>query len=189
MLRTVPLMLTALPLLGCISAPDVVLLDRKTVLEEQASGELHPLENDLREAVLVPKGEDFTRAQLRESGEDLSGSTLSTVTRIHALIRTDADYLDDLLVRRCIGEGRSGLVVETPRTCSGSASAGRTSAAVQRVNRARRQLWRYLQDKQPGVSEEEVRTTWRRHHLESVVCDGQIQNDDGKWEIKRCNGS
>jgi uncharacterized protein YdbL (DUF1318 family) len=171
---------------ACISAPDVVLLDRKTVLEEQASGELHPLENDLREAAIVPKGADFTRAQLRESGEDLSRGTLSTVVRIHALVRTDAEYLDDLLVRRCIGEARSGLLVETPRTCAGSVNTGRSSAAVQRVNRARRQLWRYLHEKRPNATEEQVRATWHEHHLASVVCGGQIEAEDGQWKVKRC---
>jgi hypothetical protein len=187
--RLLAFLLVAAPLGGCISAPDVVLLDRKTVLEEQASGELHPLENDLREAAIVPKGADFTRAELREAGEDMTHGTLSTVVNIHGVIRTEADYLDDLLVRRCIGEAFSGLLVETPRTCAGRQKAGRTSEAIQRVNRARRQMWRYLQGKRPGTPEEEVRTTWRRHHLEAVVCDGQVQNEEGEWEIKRCNGS
>ncbi|MBX3246664.1 MAG: DUF1318 domain-containing protein [Myxococcales bacterium] len=170
---------------GCISAPDVVLLDRKTVLEELASGELHPLENDLRDEAIVPRGVDFTRAQLREAGADTSAGTLSRVVQIHALLRTETEYLDELLVMRCVGEGRTGLLVETPRSCTTRVSQTRTSAAVQRVNRARRQLWRYLREQRPGVSEEEIRGTWRRHHLASVVCGGQIETEGG-WEVKRC---
>jgi hypothetical protein len=171
---------------GCVHAGDVVLLDRKTVLEEQASGELHPLENDLREAVIVPRGAEFTRAELEEAGADLSEGTLSRVIDVGALVRTEADFIDDLLVRRCIGEGQSGLLVETPRTCLGRTDEGRSSAAVQRVNRARRQLWRYLHEKRAEIPEHELRATWRRLHLESVVCGGQVQNEDGKWETKRC---
>lgn len=171
---------------GCIHPPNVVLLDRKTVLEEQASGELHPLENDLREAAIVPRGAELTRAQLEEAGADLSGSTLTTIVQIHGLLRTDAAFLDELLVRRCIGEASSGLLSETPGACSGRVNQGRVSSAVQRVNRARRQLWRYLHEQRPTSTEEELRTAWRRHHLESVVCGGQVQRDDGEWEAKRC---
>ena len=178
------LLLTLVP--ACIRPPDVVLLDRKTVLEEQASGELHPLENDLREAAIVPKGEDFTRAQLREAGADLSRDTMSTIVQIHGILRADSEVLDDLLVRRCIGEARTGLLVETPRSCAGRTSETRTSAAVQRVNRARRQLWAYMHEQQPGTSLDELRVAWRRHHLQSVVCGGQIEQDDGQWGIKRC---
>jgi hypothetical protein len=171
---------------GCVHAGDVVLLDRKTVLEEQASGELHPLENDLREAAIVPRGGEFTRAELEEAGADLSEGTLSRVIEVGALVRTEAELIDDLLVRRCVGEGHSGLLVETPRSCLGRTDESRSSAAVQRVNRARRQLWRYLHEKRPEVPEPELRATWRRLHLESVVCGGQVQDEDGKWQIKRC---
>jgi hypothetical protein len=173
-------------LTACIRPPDVMLLDRKTVLEEQASGELHPLENDLREAAIVPRGVELTRAQLREAGADLSDGALGNLVDVHGLLRTDADYLDELLVRRCIGEATSGLLVETPRTCAGRVGEERASAAVQRVNRGRRQLWRHLHERRPDVSERRVRATWRRHHLETVVCGGHIQRDDGEWEVKRC---
>lgn len=184
-MRTLVVSLSILTCVGCISAPDVVLLDRKTVLEELASGELHPLENDLRDEAIVPRGVDFTRAQLRGAGADTSAGTLSQVVRIHALLRTEAEYLDELLVLRCVGEGRAGLLVETPRSCTTRVSQTRTSAAVQRVNRARRQLWRYLREQRPGASEQDVRSTWRQHHLASVVCGGQVESDAG-WEIKGC---
>lgn len=186
-MRRLPLLLLLLPLLpACIRPPDVVLLDRKTVLEEQASGELHPLENDLREEAIVPRGEELTRAQLREAGADLSRSTLSTIVQVHGLLRTEAEYLDELLVRRCVGEALSGLLVETPRSCAGRVSEARSSAAVQRVNRGRRQLWRHLHELRPEASEQEVRAAWRRHHLEAVVCGGQIQVAGGGWEVKPC---
>jgi hypothetical protein len=175
-----------LALAACIRPPDVVLIDRKTLLEEQASGELQPLENDLRESALVPKGTEFTRGELEEAGADLSRDNITSIVRVHAVLVSEAEFLDDLLVRRCIGEARSGLLVETPRTCAGRTSASRTSAAVQRVNRGRRQLWQYLHAQRPEATLDELRDRWRTHHLKALVCGGQFQSDDGAWEVKKC---
>lgn len=174
-------------LLGaCISAPDVVMLDRKTVLEEQASGELLPLANALREAAIVPKGVPFTRGQLEEAGVDLSHDALGQLVQLQHPPQSELEYLDSLLVRRCIGEARSGLLVETPETCSGDQTAIRTSAAIQRVNRSRKQLWRYLYERKPAERQETIRRLWRQRHLSTVVCGGQIQDDDGHWSVKAC---
>ena len=186
MRRHLQLILVSLSLSACVHAGDVVMLDRKSVLEEQASGELHPLENDLRDAVIVPRGAEYTRAELESAGVDLSHGTLSRVMEVHALVRTEADFLDDLLVRRCIGEGFTGLLVETPRTCLGRRDEGRVSATVQRVNRARRQLFRYLHEERPEIPEPELRARWRERHVKSVVCGAQVQREDGAWEVKRC---
>ena len=188
--RTLGLLAALLPptslLAGCIRPPDVVLLDRKTVLEEQASGELYALENELREEVIVPKGVEFTRGELREAGADLSRGSLSAIVAVHAAMRSDLERVDDLLVRRCVGEAQNGLLVETPGTCAGRTHATRVSAAVQRVNRARRQLWRWMHEHRPESSEEELRERWRAHHLGTVVCGGQVQDGAGRWEPKRC---
>jgi uncharacterized protein YdbL (DUF1318 family) len=96
------------------------------------------------------------------------------------------ELLDDLLVRRCVGEANTGLLEETPATCSGRHNAQRTSASVQRVNRARRQLWQYLHEKDPSLSPDDVRRRWRVKHLDAVVCGGQVQRDDGAWEVRGC---
>ena len=175
----------ALLLSACISAPDLVMLDRKTVLEEQASGELLPLANALRETAIVPKGVPFTRGQLEEAGVDLGHDALGQLIQLQQLPLSELDYLDNLLVRRCIGEARSGLLVETPETCSGD-QTDRTSAAIQRVNRSRKQLWRYLYERKPTERQETIRRLWRQRHLVTVVCGGQIQDDEGRWSIKAC---
>ncbi|HRQ04434.1 MAG TPA: DUF1318 domain-containing protein [Nitrosomonas halophila] len=180
------LILCALPVTGCITPPDVVMLDRKTVLEEQASGELYALENELRELVLLPKGVDYTRGQLSDAGADLSRTSLSVISEVHTLLRLDSEFLDDLLVRRCVGEARSGLIVETTATCAGRTAARRISATVQRVNRARRQLWEWMHSQQPDRSLDEIRNSWRQHHLAAVVCGGQIEDEDGAWMVKQC---
>ncbi|MDX2009616.1 MAG: DUF1318 domain-containing protein [Myxococcaceae bacterium] len=171
---------------SCIKAPDVVLVDRQTMLEEQVSGELEALDQELREQVLVPTSADFSRGQLEAAGVDLGDDTLSQVTRVHAVLMSELEILDDLLVRRCVGEALTGLIEETPSTCSGRHSAQRTSAAVHRVNRARRQLWDFLGRTSPARSAAEIAQTWRQAHLEGVVCGAQVQAPSGAWGVKRC---
>ncbi len=171
---------------ACISAPDVVMLDRKTVLEEQASGELLPLVNALRESAIVPKGVHVTRGQLEEAGVDMSHDALGQLVELQQLPVSELDYLDNLLVRRCIGEARSGLLVETPDACTEGPATIRTSAAIQRVNRSRKQLWRYLHERKPGEPQETVRALWRQRHVTTVVCGGQIQDEEGRWHVKEC---
>jgi uncharacterized protein YdbL (DUF1318 family) len=192
-MRSDPIVVAALAALvvavysGCISAPEVVLVDRKTLLEEQAGGELVALENELREEVLHAEAAPFTRQHLRnDAGADLSDDTLGTIVSVHALITTDAEVVDDLLRRRCVGEAVSGLLVATPARCAGRTIAARTSAIVQRVNRGRRQLWQYLHEQQPDVSEPALRERWRQHHADTIVCGGQVQRPDLTWQVKAC---
>jgi hypothetical protein len=181
---SLPLLLSLFP--GCIRPPDVILLDRKTVLEEQASGEMVALENELREVAITPRGAVLTRGQLDEAGADLSRDALSTVVSIYRSLNSEAELVDQSLRQRCVGEARNGLLVETPTTCTGGVGAERMSAAVQRVNRSRRQLWRHMQELEPEKHEEEVRRLWRARHLHTVVCGAQVQTDDGGWELKKC---
>ncbi|CCE25516.1 MULTISPECIES: DUF1318 domain-containing protein [Methylotuvimicrobium] len=176
----------ALSLAACISAPDVVLLDRKTILEEQAAGELLTLANALRESAIVPQAVPYTRGQLEAAGTDLSHDALGRLVQLQQIPLSEIDYLDNLLVGRCIGEARSGLLIETPATCTGPAATVRTSAAVQRVNRSRKQLWRYLQEHNPESSSVQIRDIWRQRHLQALVCGGQVQQDSGEWDIKQC---
>jgi hypothetical protein len=57
---------------------------------------------------------------------------------------------------------------------------------VHRVNRARKQLWQYLSDAEPGTPAETLRARWRAAHVKTVVCGGQVQRDDGGWETVSC---
>lgn len=180
------LILLALLTPACIKAPDVVLVDRQTMLEEQVSGELEALDQELREQVLVPTSADFSRGQLEAAGVDLGDDTLSQVTRVHAVLMSELELLDDLLVRRCVGEALTGLLEETPTTCNGRHTAQRTTAAVHRVNRARRQLWEFLARTAAGRTAADVARAWREAHLEGVICGGQVQTASGAWEVKRC---
>jgi uncharacterized protein YdbL (DUF1318 family) len=60
-------------------------------------------------------------------------------------------------------------------------------ASVARVNRDRRQLWAWMAGQRSG-SEDAVRKAWRRNHLAALPCGAQVQDDDGGWEVKRCDG-
>jgi hypothetical protein len=176
----------ALALAGCIKPPDVVVVDRATALEAQAAGEYPELERALRHAGITPKGADFTRGQLTAAGVDTSRTEMDEVLRIYSEVQTDAQLVDALLVRRCIGEASDGLLRETPSTCSGTVDVAEASRAVQRTNRNRRQIWALMRAELKGATDEQVRRAWRQAHLIGVVCGGNVQRDDGSWEVKPC---
>src|SRR5262245_61436539 len=101
-------------LAGCIKAPEIVLVDRATALEQQAAGSFHELEHQLARARNQPQPAPPTPEQLEELGNPPPNLTDKTD-------RTDADRVDELLKQRCIGEARDGLVADTPEACKGSA--------------------------------------------------------------------
>lgn len=175
----------AATLAGCVRAPDTVyLVDKKTVLEHQASGEFRVLENDLNDSAIKPRGETFTGAELEASGVSAGGA--SVVAQLYATTRSDDDRLDELLVRKCVGEANTGLLEETPSNCVGTVEAEEVSRLVQRANRNRRQVWAYIVQQTPGATEEDVKEKWRVNHLKSLICGGQIQGPKGAWDVKKC---
>jgi hypothetical protein len=171
---------------GCIKAPNVVVLDHKTALEQQAAGEYIDLEAELLQAGLAHKGEDIARSQLEQQQIDLQDSSLGEIARIYSAVRTDAQWLDSLLVARCIAEGLDGLLQETPERCQQDVDRGELARVIGRANLSRRQIWQVIQKHQPGASLEQVRDTWRGLHLKRVVCGGQIQRAAQNWEQKKC---
>jgi hypothetical protein len=112
-------------------------------------------------------------------------------------VRTDA-----LLIKRCLGEALDGTLVLTIDPCTGTLDVPSVDQLVERVNRNRRQLWRWLaaqtrgqgRDKgrdrgsDPGSekADDEVRAAWRKIHLVGLVCGGAYQVTGGGWEIKKC---
>ncbi len=164
---------------SCLRAPQIVVDDRATVLEEQAGGSFDELERQLARAAIVPHPDALTPEQLEALGA-------APPLLVDHTGRTDADRLDDLLAQHCVGEGRDGLLAETPQACHGAIDRDAATALVGRVNRARIQLWRWLHARRPDVPSDALRRTWRRLHAEGVVCGGWIQRDDGVWEAKGC---
>ncbi len=178
MTRTILLVLCAA---GCVRAPDVVIVDRKTALEQQASGSFRGLEEELEQAGLLPRPTTVTGAQLTEAGVARAGGP-----RVEAPGLPDALQADTLLTQRCVGEALDGTVVLTVASCTGTIDVPQTNRLIERVNRNRRQLWRWMEEKSPGKSPEEVKAAWRQWHVAGLVCGAQLQGAGGEWEIKRC---
>ena len=173
-------LLLALVSTACVRAPDVVITDRRTALEQQAQGSFRGLEEELEQAGLVPRPAPLTAAQLAQAGVTREGQS------------NDADGLPDsvradtLLVQRCVGEGSDGLLVLTVETCTGAMDVPQVTRMVARVNRNRRQMWTWIGTREPRRTPAEVQATWREVHLAGVICGGQVQKPDGTWEVKRC---
>lgn len=182
---TRPLTLAAVALLagtagsGCVSAPQITMSDRATALEEQAAGSFDELERRLDHAAAAPRPVPLTPDQLEALG-------IRSMPLVDDAEATDADRLDALLRTRCIGEGREGLLVDTREACRGRQDLSAALELVDRVNRARVRLWRWMQQERGDASAEALRRTWRRAHARGVVCGGWIQRDDGGWEEKGC---
>ena len=170
---------------ACITAPPVIIADRKTALEEQASGSFPSLTGELQQAGVSARPVPYTRGQLEAAGVPV-GKGDEQLAQEEAT--TEADLLDQLLLRRCIGEKLDGTLDETPATCTEPIAAGRQARLLERENRRRFQIWRTLAArlaaKQPTL--DEVRKAWRKAHLGEVICGGQVQLEGGAWETKKC---
>ena len=172
------LLLAALALPGCIRAPEIVMVDRATALEEQASGSFKEMERRLARAGMSPTPVPFTPNQLEELGIQ--------PTPLVENIGTQADRVDELLRRHCVGEGKDGLLVDTRRQCTAGRMSADDVALVERVNRSRQQLWQWMRTIRPSLPEESMRRSWQQVHAQGVVCGGWVEADDGTWGEKKC---
>jgi hypothetical protein len=178
--------LAALALTGCFTPPAVVIVDRRTALEQQASGSFRGLEEELEQAGLAPRPAALTPAQLGASGVRRDGlEATDTDDETSDAVRSDA-----LLVKRCLGEALDGTLVLTVDPCTGTVDVPSVDQLVERINRNRRQLWRWLAGQTRGhgreKTDEEVRAAWRQTHLAGLPCGGQYQVAGGAWEVKKC---
>jgi hypothetical protein len=165
--------------LGCIRAPEIVLVDRATALEQQAAGSYAELERKLARATMAPRPAPLTPEQLETLG-------IAPPSLVDDTERTDADRVDALLAQHCIGEAKDGLIVETHDACKGAADRAQANELIERTNSARQQLWRWMKERKHERSLDEVRRAWHGEHARGVVCGGWIQGDDGKWAEKKC---
>jgi hypothetical protein len=173
------LLLAALVAPGCIRAPEIVMVDRATALEEQAAGSFKDVEQRLARAGMSPTPVPLTPNQLEDLG-------LQPTPLVENMGKTQADRVDELLRRHCVGEGRDGLLVDTRRRCQAGRLTADDVALVDRVNRARQQLWQWMRTVRPGVPEEQLRRSWQQLHAQGVVCGGWVEADDGTWGEKKC---
>jgi len=168
-----------LPLVGCVGNPQFVVVDRATALEEQAGGSFEELERKLLRAGIAPRPVPFTPEELEALG-------MRQQDVVNTAELTPADWVDRLLRQRCVGEGKDGLLVETPSDCTGAADPEEVAGLVERTNRARSQLWKWMQSERPKAGADQVRRAWQQAHAAGVVCGGWRQRDDGTWEAKAC---
>ncbi|RKH68416.1 DUF1318 domain-containing protein [Corallococcus llansteffanensis] len=173
------LLLATLAAPGCIRAPEIVMVDRATALEEQASGSFKDVEQRLARAGMSPTPVPLTPNQLEDLG-------IQPTPLVENLGKTPADRVDDLLRRHCVGEGRDGLLVVTRRQCQAGRMSSDDVALVERVNRGRMQLWQWMRTVRPGVPEATLRQGWQQAHAEGVVCGGWVEAGDGTWGEKKC---
>jgi uncharacterized protein YdbL (DUF1318 family) len=176
----VALAIVALPgFAGCFKPPEIVMVDRATALEQQAAGSFDDIELKLDRAAIEPRPVPLTPEQLEALG-------IRPAPLVDESELTDADRLDGLLVQHCVGESKDGLIADTRDACKGAADAEEIQTLLERVNRARRQLWRWMHEQRTDVSEGELQRAWRDKHIRNVVCGGWIEGSDGKWQGKPC---
>ena len=169
---------SALAASGCLT-PEIVVVDRATALEQQASGSFSDLENKLDRAAVEPRPVPLTPEQLTALGA-------KAAPRADNVEVTDADRVDALLVQHCLGEGADGLLVDTHDECRGAADLDELATVLDRVNRARRQLWRWMHEQRSEVSVDDLRKSWREAHLRGAPCGAWIEGEGGKWQPKGC---
>ncbi|NMO18731.1 DUF1318 domain-containing protein [Pyxidicoccus fallax] len=172
-------LLAALAFSGCISAPEIVMVDRATALEEQAAGSFEDVERRLARAGMSPTPVPLTPNQLEDLG-------MQPAPLVETNGRTQADRVDELLRRHCLGEGKDGLLVDTRRQCVAGRLTADDLALMERVNRARMQLWQWMRTVRPAATEESLRRNWQQVHATGVICGGWVQADDGTWGEKKC---
>jgi uncharacterized protein YdbL (DUF1318 family) len=173
---------------GCVKAPNIVLVDRRTALEDQAAGQFPPLEAELTQAGLNPGPAPFTSAELAQAGAAPAHLGTDAYAQDEAGAADglpDPLRLDGLLTQRCVGEARDGTVVLTIDTCTGTIDVARVNRLVERTNRNRRQLWDWMA-RRSGISADAARAAWRTVHLEGVICGAAVQAASGSWESKSC---
>ncbi|HEX5655602.1 MAG TPA: hypothetical protein VFX59_00335 [Polyangiales bacterium] len=166
-------------LTGCIKVPEIVMVDRATALEQQASGSFEGLERDLTVGAVGARPLPLTPDQLEALG-------IMPAPIIDQTEQTEPDRLDALLRQRCVGEGNDGLLVDTHDDCIGAADRNQALTLIDRTNRARVQLWQWMQKERPEQSVDTLRTRWFEEHARNAVCRAWMQRPDGSWGPKAC---
>jgi hypothetical protein len=164
---------------ACVRAPEIVMVDRATALELQASGSFEALERELDRAAIEPRPVPLTPEQLEALG-------IRPAPLVDESELTEADRVDRLLLSHCLGEGKDGLIADTREACEGAADFEELVVLLERVNRARLALWRWMHEAHSGSSEPELRRRWREIHLQNVACGAWVEGDDGAWQAKSC---
>jgi len=173
------LTLFALGLGACINAPEIVMVDRATALEQQASGSFDGVQKELDLGAVQPRPLPLTPNQLEALG-------MMPAAIVDQTEQTEADRIDALLRQHCLGEGKEGLLVDTHDDCIGATDREAALVLIDRTNRARVQLWHWMHEVRPAQPLEALRRAWHEAHVRGVVCGGFLQDSDGRWGPKKC---
>jgi hypothetical protein len=167
---------------GCIKAPPIAVVDTRTALEVQASGEYPELEFEAADSALEPGPSPMSGKEIvSQSGLAAAGHDLD----LFAATLSDAQFIDSMLLLGCLGEGEDGLLKYTPERCGEEVQVSELLSTASRTNLHRRQIWEYLASKRPDRSTASARDAWRSVHLEQVRCGAWIEKD-GRWSKKAC---
>ena len=167
---------------GCIKVPAIAVVDNRTALELQASGEYPELQFDVADAALEPGPSPVSAKEIvSKAGLSAAGGDLD----LFAVSESDAQFIDAMLVSGCLGEAEDGLLQYTPDHCDQSVEVSEILRAASRNNLHRRQVWEYLASRADSRSPAAARDAWRWVHLEQVRCGTWIEKD-GAWTQKEC---
>jgi len=170
-------------LMGCIKAPDVVIVDRYTALEVQASGNYAPLEDELQEQGLRVGPEGYTSDQLATPG---SGTDDGNLGEAYRGVLSRADRMDSLRRRQCVGESMDGLLIQRDETCRGRIDEQDVANLLERENRNRRQVWHFMEEQNPDASMTHIQSAWRVEYLKTLPCESAIQKANNEWGRVEC---
>ncbi len=164
---------------GCFTAPQIVVVDRATALEEQAGGSFEALELKLVRGGITPRPVPYTPEELEALGvhpDDLTNPTEAT----------EGDDIDRLLKQHCLGESREGFLVDTTDACRGASDPEVSRRLVDRDNQRRTLLWRWMSKQRKALSPEAAQQAWQAAHARGLPCGAWRQLADGSWEAKGC---
>ena len=174
-----------LALASCIKAPDIVIVDRHSLLEEQAAARMPQAQAEVAQAGLSAGPAPLTPGQLARSGWQPDAAH-DAIAALYSGWTDETQMLDQLLLRHCIVEAKDASLVSTPDACSGAIDLADVGRRLEKANRSRRQIWLYLQQQRQRTSDAEVRAAWRQERQKALVCGGWWQKDDRAWEAKPC---
>ena len=184
LIRSTLIALLISPAVGCIKAPDVIIVDRYTALEVQASGNYAPLEDELQDEGLALEPENYTSDQIAPSADEEENSSLGEVYR-GVISRTDR--IDALRRRKCVGESIEGLLVQLEEDCKGRVDEQDIANLLERENRNRRQVWHFIEEQNPDAPPEDIRQAWRVDYLKTLPCGSPVQQSETNWGIRECD--
>ncbi len=170
---------------GCIKAPDIVIVDRHSLLEEQAAARMPAAEGQNAQAGVSPGPAPLTSGELARSGWQPDAAH-DAIAALYSGWEDEAQVIDQLLVRHCVGERSDGTLVSTPDACSGATDLADVGRRLEKANRSRRQIWLFAQQQRPQATDMDTREAWRQQRRVALVCGGWWQKADQTWEAKAC---